>query len=152
MGLQRPTSVPGRGPNGIREVRRGFGLRTGTWAGGAGRHLLEGLSPPMRVPPTGILSLAVMLASLVAVVPHAGATTPAPLRFGMDAAASSVQAQVAAGVKPDYGVLWIGPWTTSSGWGGPDDTMARLKAAGVTPAIHFYYWGDDISPPCVESG
>jgi hypothetical protein len=30
--------------------------------------------------------------------------------------------------------------------------MASLKSAGVTPAIHFYYWGDDISPTCVEDG
>ena len=27
-----------------------------------------------------------------------------------------------------------------------------MRAAGVTPAVHFYYWGDDISPSCVESG
>jgi hypothetical protein len=105
----------------------------------------------MMARPTGLLALAVLFASLVAVAPHAGAATTAPaVRFGMDAA--SVQAQSAAGVKPDYGVLWIGPWTTQSGWGGPDDTMARLRSAGVVPAIHFYYWGDDITPSCVENG
>jgi PKD repeat protein len=27
-----------------------------------------------------------------------------------------------------------------------------MRSAGVTPAIHFYYWGDDISPSCVENG
>lgn len=77
-------------------------------------------------------------------------TTATPVRFGMNA--SSVAAQKAAGVAPDYGTLWIGPWTLSSGWGGPDGEMAAMKAAGVTPAIHFYYWGDDISPSCVENG
>ena len=76
--------------------------------------------------------------------------TTAPLRFGMDA--GSVAAQAAAGAKPDYGTLWIGPWTLTSGWGGPDAQLAALKSAGVTPAVHFYYWGDDISPTCIESG
>lgn len=104
--------------------------------------------PPRLLP---LVALALLMASLVATTPPAhAATTTAWVRFGMDAA--SVQAQAAAGVKPDYGVLWIGPWTVSSGWGGPDDMMARLRAAGVTPAIHFYYWGDDITPSCVETG
>ena len=30
--------------------------------------------------------------------------------------------------------------------------LASLRSAGVTPAVHFYYWGDDISPRCVENG
>jgi hypothetical protein len=76
--------------------------------------------------------------------------TAAPVLFGMDA--GSVSSQAAAGAKPDYGTMWIGPWTLSSGWGGPDGQMSALKSQGVTPAIHFYYWGDDISPSCVESG
>jgi PKD repeat protein len=76
--------------------------------------------------------------------------TSAPMLFGMDA--SGVTAQTQAGAKPDYGTFWIGPWTLSSGWGGPDAQLASMKAAGVTPAIHFYYWGDDISPSCVEDG
>ncbi len=81
----------------------------------------------------------------------AGATTPTtPIAFGMDAA--SITAQTSAGAKPDYGTFWIGPWTLSSGWGGPDGQLATMKAAGVTPAIHFYYWGDDITPTCVENG
>lgn len=78
------------------------------------------------------------------------ATAGAPVAFGMDSA--SVAAQKAAGAAPDYGTFWIGPWTLTSGWGGPDAQMASLKAAGVTPAIHFYYWGDDITPSCVENG
>ncbi|MHB1260113.1 MAG: PKD domain-containing protein [Thermoplasmatota archaeon] len=74
----------------------------------------------------------------------------APIKFGMGAGA--VAAQTNAGVKPDYGTFWIGPWTLSSGWAGPDGQLTNLKNAGVTPAIHFYYWGDDISPSCVENG
>jgi hypothetical protein len=104
----------------------------------------------MNALPTGLLTLALMLGSVLLTVPPAEATTAPPVRFGMDA--QSVSAQAAAGVKPDYGTMWIGPWTLTSGWGGPDGTLASLKSAGVTPAVHLYYWGDDISPSCVESG
>jgi hypothetical protein len=100
--------------------------------------------------PTGLLTVSLLLGSVLLVTPDAEAATAPAMAFGMDAA--SVPAQSAAGVKPDYGTMWIGPWTLSSGWGGPDNTLTALKNAGVTPAIHFYYWGDDISPRCVESG
>ncbi|MHB1262530.1 MAG: PKD domain-containing protein [Thermoplasmatota archaeon] len=75
---------------------------------------------------------------------------PTALAFGMSA--SAVAAQTAAGVKPEYGTFWIGPWTLSSGWGGPDGQLVAMRDAGVTPAIHHYYWGDDISPSCIEDG
>jgi hypothetical protein len=93
--------------------------------------------------------LTLLAGSLLLAVQPAGATA-APVLFGMDA--GSVAAQAAAGAKPDYGTMWIGPWTLSSGWGGPDGQLAGLKSQGVTPAVHFYYWGDDISPSCVEDG
>jgi PKD repeat protein len=83
----------------------------------------------------------------------ASSTSPStfvPIAFGMDA--GSVATQAAAGAKPDYGTFWIGPWTLTSGWGGPDAQLDAMRSAGVTPAIHFYYWGDDISPTCVENG
>jgi hypothetical protein len=99
--------------------------------------------------PTGLLTLLLAGSVLLAVHPADAATVPA-VSFGMDAA--SVSAQSAAGVKPDYGTMWIGPWTLTSGWGGPDGTLAALRSQGVTPAVHFYYWGDDISPSCVENG
>jgi PKD repeat protein len=70
--------------------------------------------------------------------------------FGMDSGSAS--AETAAGVKPDYGTFWIGPWTLTSGWGGPDGQLDAMRNAGVTPAIHFYYWGDDISQTCLENG
>jgi hypothetical protein len=106
----------------------------------------------MNALPTGLLTLTLMLMSVTFVVAQdAHATTTAPaVAFGMDA--DSAAAQASAGVKPDYGTMWIGPWTLTSGWGGPDGQMATLKSQGVTPAIHFYYWGDDISPSCVENG
>ena len=104
----------------------------------------------MNTLPAGLATLGLLLGALATIPTLGGATTPAPFAFGMDAA--SVGAQVAAGVKPEYGTFWIGPWTLTSGWGGPDAELDRMKAAGVTPAIHFYYWGDDISKACVEDG
>lgn len=96
-----------------------------------------------------VLALAVVFAALPA--PRAVEAAPAePVRFGMEAA--SVDLQVQAGVKPDYGVIWVGPWTLTSGWGGPDDALRKMAAAEVTPVVQFYYWGDDISPTCVEDG
>jgi hypothetical protein len=100
--------------------------------------------------PTGLLALFALLGSVLLVAPDAEAAAVPAVKFGMDA--PGVSAQTAAGVKPDYASMWIGPWTLSSGWGGPDTTLSKLKAAGVTPAVHFYYWGDDISPTCVENG
>jgi PKD repeat protein len=85
-----------------------------------------------------------------AFVANGAAGTGTPMSFGMDSA--SISYQSGAGVKPDYGTFWIGPWTLSSGWGGPDAQLDSMKAAGVTPAIHFYYWGDDISQSCLENG
>jgi PKD repeat protein len=93
---------------------------------------------------------ALILAVPGSAVSQSQPTTTPTLKFGMEA--SSVAMQSAAGVKPDYGTFWIGPWTLGSGWGGPDARLSEMKASGVTPAIHFYYWGDDISPSCVENG
>ena len=104
--------------------------------------------------PTGLATFALLAGSLLAIpalIMGGNAATPAtPVAFGMDA--NSVAAQTNAGVKPDYGTFWIGPWTLSSGWAGPDGQLDSMKAAGVTPAVHFYYWGDDISQSCLENG
>src|SRR5687767_4387922 len=100
-----------------------------------------------------LTSAAILLGATLLVVVSmnaTSATTTSPMKFGMDA--NSVAAQTAAGVKPDYGTFWLGPWTLTSGWGGPDGQMTNMRNAGVTPAIHFYYWGDDISPNCVQYG
>ncbi|MEK6976219.1 MAG: PKD domain-containing protein [Candidatus Thermoplasmatota archaeon] len=98
------------------------------------------------------MATTLMAAFVLATVPAfaAESASAAPIAFGMDA--NSVAQQAAAGVTPDYGTFWVGPWTLSSGWGGPDGQLTTLKNAGVTPAVHFYYWGDDISPSCVENG
>ena len=98
----------------------------------------------------GLMAIAILLGSVFLVTPSAEAATTPALKFGMDA--PGVAAQTAAGVKPDYATMWIGPWTLDSGWGGPDKTLSNLKSAGIIPAVHFYYWGDDITPTCVEKG
>lgn len=81
--------------------------------------------------------------------PATGPNEP-PVAFGMDA--GSLAEQRAAGFDPDYATLWLGPWTLVHGWGGPDRTLERLVREGVTPAVHLYYWGDDISPACLQNG
>ena len=73
-----------------------------------------------------------------------------PMRFGLDA--GSLALQLEQGVQPDYATIWIGPWNLEKGWRDPALQLAALRAANVTPAIHLYYWGDDISPACLESG
>jgi hypothetical protein len=69
------------------------------------------------------------------------------MRFGIDA--SAVQRFTdTTGAKPDYGTLWVGRWNLDQGWRGTDDGLVALRSAGVEPAVHFYYWGDDMSAAC----
>jgi hypothetical protein len=86
----------------------------------------------------------------LALAPASVGAQSQPMRFGMNL--SSIAAQNDAGVKPDLGMIWIGPWTLQSGWGGPDQEFQTASASGVTPVIQFYYWGDDISQACLEKG
>lgn len=98
-----------------------------------------------------LAAVAILVGAIAALSAGAiSADSTSTVGFGMDS--GSVSRQVAAGVPPDYGTFWIGPWTLTSGWGGPDAQMVSMKSADVTPAIHFYYWGDDISATCLENG
>ncbi|MBW3582092.1 MAG: hypothetical protein KY455_03240 [Euryarchaeota archaeon] len=100
---------------------------------------------------TALSSIVLVIAAIPFVVAEdAQATTGTTMKFGMGP--GSIAAQTNAGIKPDYETFWVGPWTLKSGWGGPNGQMDKMKAAGVTPAIHFYYWGDDISKSCIENG
>lgn len=99
----------------------------------------------------GLMLVVIAVGTLVfSELPEGGAATTTPLKFGMDAGA--VGALTNAGVKPDYGSMWAGVWLQKSGWNGFDAQLDRLYSAGVTPAIHFYYWGNDISKHCLENG
>ncbi len=72
------------------------------------------------------------------------------LAFGMDA--GSIEHQRAAGFDPDLGTLWLGPWTLEHGWRDVDADLRQMASENVTPAVHLYYWGDDLSPRCLEEG
>ncbi len=108
-------------------------LITAAWAGMLGGDGAPGLerSPttPTAEPPTPVVE---------------------DMRFGLDAA--SIPEQTLAGVTSDYGTLWIGAWTLTTGWAGPDALLASMVRANITPAIHVYYWGDDVSQACLEMG
>jgi hypothetical protein len=104
----------------------------------------------MIVPRWKLASIAAS-AALVALslTATAGTAQAAPVRFGMDL--GSIQQQGEAGARPDYGMVWIGAWNNNS-FGGPNAQLDQAYLQGVTPAIQFYYWGDDISQACVEKG
>lgn len=70
------------------------------------------------------------------------------MKFGLDA--DSHQQQEAAGLTPDYQVLWVGVWNLQKGWRDTDAQLRRLHEANLTPAIQFYYWGDDMAPSCLQ--
>lgn len=74
----------------------------------------------------------------------------APLRYGLDSSSTLILSK--EGLTTPYGALWVGPWTLVNGWGGTDSRLDQLRAAGVTPYVQFYYWGDDLSPSCLENG
>lgn len=72
------------------------------------------------------------------------------MRFGLDV--SSAQAAVGRGMAIAYGSIWAGAWNQRWGWGGIETQLRAAKASGVVPMIQWWYWGDDISPACVENG
>jgi hypothetical protein len=72
------------------------------------------------------------------------------MRFGIDA--NSVAHFESMVGKPDYATLWIGKWTLDHGWRGTDQKLAELRDREVTPALHLYYWGDDLAPACFHEG
>lgn len=84
-------------------------------------------------------------ADLAALTPAAG------LRFGIDAASIEAFRQ-RTGAAPDYATLWVGKWNLDHGWRGTDRGLEAIRQEGVTPAIQFYYWGDDISKDCLAYG
>jgi hypothetical protein len=80
------------------------------------------------------------------------ATGPAPMKFGFDV--NSAKHARELGMPVAYGSLWVGAWNQPEkyGWGGIKDQLQTAKASGVTPIVLWWYWGDDISPSCVENG
>src|SRR5437867_9538318 len=97
------------------------------------------------------LARLVFVLAMLGAADRAIATDP-PMLFGVDAAAASKA--IAQGLPMTYGSLWAGAWNQPEkyGWGGIKTQLQQAKAAGVTPVIQWWYWGDDISPACVENG
>jgi hypothetical protein len=74
----------------------------------------------------------------------------APMNFGFDI--KSLMRARSLGVQVTYGSTWAGPWIQKFGWKGVEDDLRAAKAAGAVPVVQWWYWGDDISPSCVEGG
>jgi len=51
-----------------------------------------------------------------------------------------------------YGSTWAGAWNQKWGWNGIEQDLLEAKSAGAVPVVQWWYWGDDISPSCVENG
>ena len=73
-----------------------------------------------------------------------------PVQFGFDT--KSVQRARGLGMPVTYGSTWAGAWNQKWGWSGVEEDLRGAKAAGAVPVVQWWYWGDDISPSCVENG
>jgi hypothetical protein len=92
-----------------------------------------------------------VLAALCALWFSPMASAAEPVRFGFDA--NSIVRARSLGMPVAYGSLWAGAWNQERyGWGGIRTQLETAKASGVTPVIQWWYWGDDLSPTCVDSG
>jgi hypothetical protein len=88
-----------------------------------------------------------VLASTVTPVQSAGST---PMRFGADM--DSLERASRKNLPMAFGTFWVGSWTARHGWGYAESQLRAAKQRNVTPVINWWYWGDDISPQCVEQG
>jgi hypothetical protein len=78
------------------------------------------------------------------------AVAQAPMHFGFDI--KSLALARTLGVPVTYGSTWAGSWIQKFGWNGIEEDLRAAKAAGAIPVVQWWYWGDDISPSCVENG
>jgi hypothetical protein len=72
------------------------------------------------------------------------------MKFGIDVAYA--RETVKLDMRMTYGSIWAGPWNQKWGWGGIESQLKTAKSNGLVPVIHWWYWGDDISPNVVENG
>ncbi len=72
------------------------------------------------------------------------------VQFGFDT--KSVSRARALGMPATYASTWAGAWNQKWGWDGIEDDLRRAASEGAVPVIQWWYWGDDISPSCVEHG
>lgn len=88
---------------------------------------------------------------MIAMAPVTTAAT-ASEEVGLGMNTQSAKALREAGAPPQYSSYWVGPWTLQYGWHSLDNMLRDAKAQGTTPVIYWYYWGDSISPSCVDDG
>jgi hypothetical protein len=72
------------------------------------------------------------------------------MRFGIDT--RSLARVERKGLDFSYGAFWVGAWNQRQGWRHAESELRAARQHGVTPVINWWYWGDDISPDCVENG
>ncbi len=91
----------------------------------------------------GVLALG-LVGALIAI------PTAAAFPLGVDA--GSVGEFDSAGGHAAFAQTWVGPWMRSSGWGGFENDLRAASDAGATPVVLWNYWGDAITPGCVQNG
>ena len=108
--------------------------------------------PDRRDTPRGGRRVAdtIRLALFTALCAAAAAPASAQVQFGFDADSVSKARQL--GMPVAYGSAWAGSWVQKWGWKDVERKLRAAKAAGVVPVVQWWYWGDDISPNCVEHG
>jgi hypothetical protein len=134
----------------------GVSLRRGTRVSVERRGAVDDRRRTPRAGQPGRRACDIVRAGICAAVCMLMCSSPAfaqrVVNFGFDA--NSAQRARSLGMPVSYGSLWVGSWNQKEkyGWGGIKDQLATAKASGVTPVVQWWYWGDDISPTCVENG
>jgi hypothetical protein len=91
-----------------------------------------------------------LAACSVLLAPATTALADTPMRFGVDVASTSKA--ISLGMPMSYGSMWAGSWNQRYGWDGIRTQLTTARTSGVAPLVQWWYWGDDISPACVEHG
>ena len=73
-----------------------------------------------------------------------------PMQFGTEV--KSLARAEKVGLSFGYGVLWAGAWNQKYGWDTPRQDLREARKQGVVPVVHWWYWGDEISPAAVANG
>jgi hypothetical protein len=106
------------------------------------------MQPTQRKPWIYAHSLVALLVAAALVPTPVHAQGPI-MQFGINV--GGIDDQTNAGIKPDYAVLWAGPWTIDN-WAYFDGQLTTVSSRGVTPVIQFYYWGNDLNWNCWNNG
>lgn len=96
-----------------------------------------------------ILLAAALLTTVLVPAPAAAEEAP-HMRIGMDIGA--IDGLRARGAPPELAMFWLGAWNGDDPTWAATNWLNKAKANGVTPVIQWWYWGDDISPSCVQYG